>query len=82
MKTLEQATSRELEIAQVTLAMQGTKRAIGEHQAVIASHRESIARLEGQVWAMQKKQTARLAEIVRQKALLIGQNMDANFSKC
>jgi hypothetical protein len=53
MTTLESATSRELEIAQVRLA--------------IAKTEAGIIRMESALDAMRQKQTARRCEIVRQE---------------
>ena len=55
MKTLEQATSRELEIAQVKLAIVRTDVA--------------IAHMENALEAMRQKQTARRCEVMRQETL-------------
>ena len=55
MKTLEQATTRELEIAQVNLA--------------IAETDAGIIRMETALAAMRQKQTARHREVVRQETL-------------
>lgn len=55
MKTLDQLTSRELEIAQIKLA--------------IAKTDTDIARMETDIAAMRQKQVARRCEVVRQETL-------------